>query len=50
MGHLALQIAFNKTEGIGVDTHVHRIANRLTWVKTKNPIETETKLTTVLPK
>ena len=26
-------------EGIGVDTHVHRIANRLGWAKnTKNPV------------
>lgn len=50
MGYLALQIAFNKVEGIGVDTHVHRIVNRLCWVKTKNPIETEKKLIQILPK
>lgn len=50
MGHLALQIAFNKVEGIGVDTHVHRIVNRLGWVNTKNPIKTEQKLIEILPK
>jgi endonuclease-3 len=35
--------------GICVDTHVHRISNRLGWVKTKNPHETETALMKVLP-
>lgn len=29
---------------IAVDTHVHRVANRLGWVKTKTPEETEYKL------
>lgn len=29
---------------IPVDTHVHRISNRLGWVKTKNPEETEREL------
>ena len=24
-------------QGIGVDTHVHRISNLLGWVNTKNP-------------
>jgi endonuclease-3 len=33
MAHLLLQIAFGRTEGISVDTHVHRISNRLKWVK-----------------
>jgi endonuclease-3 len=32
---LYLQIATGKVEGIAVDTHVHRIANRLKWVKAK---------------
>jgi endonuclease III len=35
---------------IPVDTHVHRISNRLGWVKTKTPEETETALIHVLPK
>jgi len=50
MANLALQIAFNRIEGIGVDTHVHRIANRLGWVKTKTPDQTEAKLREVLPR
>lgn len=33
MAHLVLQEAFNKIEGVSVDTHVHRICNRLKWVK-----------------
>lgn len=35
---------------IGVDTHVHRIANTLSWVHTKTPQATEKELTKVLPK
>lgn len=35
---------------IGVDTHVHRIANMLGWVKTKTPEQTEKKLMAILPK
>ena len=33
IAHLLLQSAFGKTEGIAVDTHVHRISNRLKWVR-----------------
>jgi len=37
--------------GIGVDVHVHRISNRLKWVKeTKNPEETRKALQAWLPK
>jgi endonuclease III len=35
--------------GICVDTHVHRISNRLGYVVTKNPIETEFALREKLP-
>lgn len=35
---------------IAVDTHVHRISNRLGWVKTKTPEETEEALQKVVPK
>jgi endonuclease-3 len=43
------------SEGFGipaicVDTHVHRISNRLGLVQTKNPAETEKALTLLLPK
>ena len=35
--------------GICVDTHVHRIANRLGWVDTRTPAETEAALRAFLP-
>lgn len=37
-------------EHIPVDIHVHRIPNRLGWIKTKNPEETEEELKKILPK
>ncbi|XP_044005403.1 endonuclease III-like protein 1, partial [Aphidius gifuensis] len=52
MGHICMQIAWNKTSGIGVDTHVHRICNRLAWLKneTKTPEDTRKQLESWLPK
>ena len=35
--------------GICVDVHVHRISNRIGWVKTKEPDETEMELRKILP-
>jgi endonuclease III len=35
---------------ICVDTHVHRISNRLGWVKTKEPHQTEESLQKIVPK
>jgi endonuclease-3 len=35
-------------DGICVDTHVHRISNRLGWVQTKTPEQTERELEKVL--
>lgn len=35
---------------ICVDVHVHRISNRIGWVKTKTPDETEIELRRLLPK
>ncbi len=37
-------------DAIAVDTHVHRISNRLGFVRTESPEETEMKLHEVLPK
>jgi endonuclease-3 len=37
-------------EAICVDTHVHRISNRLRWVATRTPEETERALMIVLPR
>ena len=39
--NLVLILAFKSAQNICVDTHVHRIANRLGWVRTKTPDETE---------
>ncbi len=45
--NLVLGRAFG-VPAICVDTHVHRISNRLGWVKTKNPLQTEKALREVL--
>lgn len=37
------------TPAICVDVHVHRISNRLGWVKTKTPDETEMELRKLIP-
>jgi len=47
--NIVLAFAFGKNV-IPVDTHVHRIPNRLGWVKTKTPEQTEAELEKVLPK
>ncbi|MDD5617800.1 MAG: endonuclease III [Candidatus Omnitrophica bacterium] len=47
--NLVLTLGFDKP-GICVDTHVHRISNRLGFVKTKNPLRTEMALRKILPK
>ncbi|HOX54675.1 MAG: endonuclease III [Candidatus Omnitrophica bacterium] len=46
--NLVLTEGFGKP-GICVDTHVHRISNRLGYVSTKNPFETEMALRNKLP-
>ena len=39
--NLVMIVAHQSADNICVDTHVHRIANRLGWVKTREPEETE---------
>jgi endonuclease-3 len=46
--NLVVALGYNK-EGLCVDTHVHRISNRLGYVKTKTPDETEFALRKKLP-
>ena len=46
---LYLQIAEGVVTGISVDTHVHRIANRLKWVKSTNPEGTRQQLEKLVP-
>ncbi|CAA7026474.1 unnamed protein product [Microthlaspi erraticum] len=57
IAHLVLHVAWNDVQGICVDTHVHRICNRLGWVskpgtkqKTSSPEETRVALQQWLPK
>jgi endonuclease-3 len=47
--NLVLNLGFG-IDAICVDTHVHRISNRIGWVTTRNPDETETALMEILPK
>ena len=46
--NLVVALGYNK-EGLCVDTHVHRISNRLGYVKTKTPEQTEYALRKKLP-
>jgi endonuclease III len=46
--NLVVAVAFNKP-AVCVDVHVHRICNRLGYVSTKTPFETEMKLREILP-
>ena len=47
--NLVVSLAYGK-DAICVDTHVHRISNRLGYVKTKTPYETEFALRKNLPR
>jgi endonuclease-3 len=47
--NLVVTLGFG-TDGICVDTHVHRICNRWGYVSTKNPEETELDLRKKLPR
>jgi endonuclease III len=46
--NLVVSLGFNGA-GLCVDTHVHRISNRMGYVRTKNPKETEFALRAKLP-
>ena len=48
--NLTLIVAQESTSNICVDTHVHRISNRLGWVMTKTPEQTEQELYAVAPR
>jgi len=53
MAHLCMLEAWNVVSGIGVDTHVHRIAGRLGWVPSKgikSPEDTRKALEGWLPR
>ena len=46
---LTLQHAWNDSQGIGVDLHVHRIANRLGWARASDAEQTRIQLQEWLP-
>ncbi len=48
--NLVLILSHASRDNICVDTHVHRISNRLGWVRTRTPDETEQALYRVVPK
>lgn len=47
--NIVLAFAFGKRV-LPIDTHCHRIPNRLGWIKTKTPEKTEIELNKILPK
>ena len=48
--NLVLILSHASRDNICVDTHVHRIANRLGWVRTKTPDQSEQALYRVVPR
>jgi endonuclease-3 len=48
--NLVMILAFRSRQNICVDVHVHRISNRLGWVRTQTPEETEQALYHAIPK
>ncbi|MGE5358226.1 MAG: endonuclease III domain-containing protein [Bacteroidales bacterium] len=48
--NLVLILAYGSRRNICVDTHVHRISNRLGWVSTRTPEQTEQALYRVVPR
>jgi endonuclease-3 len=49
VANCVLVYAFGQ-QAIPVDTHVHRVSNRIGWIKTKTPEETERALVALVPK
>jgi endonuclease-3 len=48
--NIVLVYGHNKKYHIPVDTHVHRIPNRLGWIQTKTPEQTEKELEKIIPR
>ena len=48
--NIVMTYGFFKKDYIPIDTHCHRIPNRLGWVNTKTPEQTEFALKEILPK
>jgi len=50
IANLLLLIGYDSSVGISVDTHIHRISNRLHWVSTKTPIQTMNEMEKIVDK
>jgi len=50
MAYIVESIVYEKTTGIGVDTHMHRMFNVLKWVNSKTPEKTREQLEGWLPR
>lgn len=50
MAFIVENVAWGRSSGIGVDTHMHRIFNELRWVKSNNPEQTRIQLEGWLPR
>jgi endonuclease-3 len=48
--NIVMVYGFNRHGFIPIDTHCHRVPNRLGWIKTKTPEETEIILRKILPR
>lgn len=49
MANIILASCYDNIIGIGVDVHVHRLANRFNWVSSKTPEQTQQQLEKWLP-
>ena len=50
MAFICESVAWGRSSGIGVDTHMHRLFNKLEWVKAKSPEQTRKQLESWLPR
>jgi endonuclease-3 len=50
MAFIVENVAWKKSTGIGIDTHMHRMFNELGWVKSNNPEQTRGQLESWLPR
>ena len=48
--NIVMVYGYERDGFIPIDTHCHRIPNRIGWIKTKTPEETEKELKRILPK
>ena len=48
--NIVMIYGYKKQSYLPIDTHCHRIPNRLGWIKTKNPEQTEKDLKKILPR